>query len=45
MSTFVGFEIGSVYTINRPSTMKLPELRWCLTEITFNNPSQFQGMF
>ena len=38
LSTFVGFEIGSVY-------MKIPELRWCLAEITFNNPSQFPGMF
>ena len=29
----------------RRPTMKIPELRWCLTEITFNNPSQFPGMF
>ena len=27
----------------RPA-MKIPELQWCLTEITFNNPSQFPGM-
>ena len=26
-------------------TMKIHELWWCLTEITFNNPSQFPGMF
>ena len=30
---------------NGKTTMKIPELRWCLTQISFNNPSQFQGMF
>ena len=30
---------------NRRPTVKIPELRWCLTEISFNNPSQFPGMF
>ena len=29
----------------RRPTMKIPELRWCLTEITFSNPSQFPSMF
>ena len=29
----------------RRPTMKIPELRWCLTEITFNNRIQFPGMF
>ena len=29
----------------RRPVMKIPELRWCLTEITCNNPSQFSGMF
>ena len=33
-----------LHNYRRP-TMKIPELRWCLTEITFNNPSQFPGMF
>ena len=28
----------------RPA-MKIPEIRWCLTESSFNNPSQFPGMF
>ena len=26
-------------------TMKIPELRWCLPEMSFNNPSQFPGFF
>ena len=34
----------SKHNYRRP-TMKIPELRWCLTEITFNNPSQFPSMF
>ena len=25
--------------------MKIPELWWCLTEISFKNPGQFPGMF
>ena len=29
----------------RQPTMKIPELRWCLTEISFTYPSQFPGMF
>ena len=32
-----------LHNYRRPA-MKIPELRWCLTEITFNNPSQFPGM-
>ena len=34
-----------VFTQLPPAYMKIPELRWCLTEITFNNPSQFPGIF
>ena len=33
-----------LHNYRRP-TMKIPELRWCLTEMSFNNPSQFPGMF
>ena len=44
VSTFVPFEIGSAYNYRRP-TMKLAELRWCLTEFSFTNPSQFPDMF
>ena len=29
----------------RRPTMKIPELRWWLTEMSFNNPSQFPDMF
>ena len=31
-----------LHNYRRPA-MKIPELRWCLTEIPFNNPSQFPG--
>ena len=34
-----------VFTQLPRPTMKIPELRWCLTEISFNNPSQFPDMF
>ena len=33
-----------LHKYRRPTT-KIPELRWCLTQISFNNPSQFPGMF
>ena len=33
-----------LHNYRRPTT-KIPELRWCLTEMSFNNPSQFPGMF
>ena len=29
----------------RRPTMKIPEFRWCLTEMSFNNPGQSPGMF
>ena len=34
-----------VFTQLPPASMKIPELRRFLTEITLNNPSQFPGMF
>ena len=37
-------KLKCLHNYRRP-IMKIPELRWCLTEITFNNPSQFPGMF
>ena len=43
-SITVGLPWKWAYHENGP-TMKIPEFRWCLTEITFNNPSQFLGMF
>ena len=33
-----------LHNYRRP-TMKIPDLRWCLTEMSFNNPSQFPYMF
>ena len=33
-----------LHNYHRP-TMKFPELRWCLTQISFNIPSQFPGVF
>ena len=33
ISTFVRFEFGSVHNYRRP-TMEIPELQWCLTEIS-----------
>ena len=34
-----------VFTQLPPACYENPELRWCLTESSFNNPSQFSGMF
>ena len=41
---FCAFRNCQGHNYCRP-TMKIPELRWCLTKISFNNPSQFPGMF
>ena len=43
---FCAFRNWKCSHIYRRPTMKIPELRWCLiTQISFNNPSQFPGMF
>ena len=45
ISTFVRFEIGSVYTITAGLPWKFLNFDGVLTEISFHNPSQFPGMF
>ena len=42
---FCAFQNWKCLQNYRRPTMKIPEVRWCLTEISFNNTSQFPGMF